>query len=217
MDFKLLVEQALNEHGDIYTLDELTRGNPTPYVGGYVTLEAGARSMNVIQRHLRRKGYYELGIRGVVVDIEPRNEIEEKAKEIFKENPNLGYFELQSMLNRWVNEHLTPLRVGEIGKEYVKKRYDSPIVVATKLIFFGLIVIPYKRLETDKEFEERKKFTSNLYEEFRNLYGIAPRTIHGLHLKEYMEELGVTRFKVYKEYDLDKETEQQWGDIVSEL
>ena len=41
MDFKLLVEETLNEHGDVYTLDEITRGNPTPYVGGYITLEAG--------------------------------------------------------------------------------------------------------------------------------------------------------------------------------
>lgn len=217
MDFKLLVEQALNEHGDIYTLDELTKGDPTPYVGGYVILEAGARSMNVIQRHLRKKGYYKLGVRGVVIDIEPRNEIEQKAKEIFEENPNLGYFEVQSALFRWGNENLSPERVGEIGKEYLKKGYDSPTVVATKLVFFGLIIIPYKKAETDKDYEERKEFTTKLYEEFRNLYRLAPRTYHGLHLKNDMEKLGVTRFKVYKEYDLDKETEQAWGDIASEL
>jgi hypothetical protein len=55
VDFKLIVEEALNEHGDVYTLDEITRGNPTPYVGGYITLEAGARSMDIIQRHLKKR------------------------------------------------------------------------------------------------------------------------------------------------------------------
>jgi len=77
MNFKLIVEEALNEHGDIYTLDEITRGNPS---GGFSNLEAGARRMKIIQRFLKKEGYYKLGIRGLVVDIEPRNEIEQKQK-----------------------------------------------------------------------------------------------------------------------------------------
>lgn len=219
MDFKLLVEQVLDDHGDIYTLDELTRGNPTPwgdYVGGYTILEGGARSMDIIQRHLRKKGYYKLGVRGVVIDIEPRNEIEQKAREIFKENPNLDFFKIQSLLNRWIEANLSKERVKEIQKEFEEKRLRDPIYTAVKLVFFGLIIIPYKKAETDKDYEERKEFTKKIYEEFKDLR-IAPRTIHGLHLRSDMEEFGVTKFKVYKEYDLDKETEQQWGDIISEL
>ena len=216
MDFKLLVEETLNEHGDVYTLDEITRGNPTPYVGGYITLEAGARSMDIIQRHLRKKGYYKLGVRGVVIDIEPRNEIEQKAREIFKENPNLDFFKIQSVLNRWIEANLTKERVKEIQKEFEEKRFRDPVYTAVKLVFFGLIIIPYKKAETDKDYEERKEFTNKIYEEFRDL-GIAPRHYIGLQLRSAMEDIGVSRFKVYKEYDLDKETEQSWGDIVSEL
>lgn len=216
MDFKLIVEEALNEHGDVYTLDEITRGNPTPYVGGYITLEAGARSMDIVQRHLRRGGYYKLGVRGVVINIEPRNEIEQKAREIFKENPNLDFFKVQSVLNRWIEANLSKERVKEIQKEFEEKRFRDPVYTAVKLVFFGLIIIPYKKAETDKDYEERKEFTNKIYEEFRDL-GIAPRNYNGLQLRSAMEELGVTRFKVYKEYDLDKETEQSWGDIVSEL
>ena len=216
MDFKLIVEEALNEHGDVYTLDEITRGNPTPYVGGYITLEAGARSMDIIQRHLRKKGYYKLGVRGVVIDIEPRNEIEQKAREIFKENPNLDFFKIQSVLNGWIEANLSKERVKEIQKEFETKRFRDPVYTAVKLVFFGLIIIPYKKAETDKDYEERKEFTNKIYEEFRDL-GIAPRNYHGLQLRSAMEEIGVSRFKVYKEYDLDKETEQAWGDIASEL
>ena len=216
MDFNLLVEETLNEHGDMYTLHELTRGNPTPYVGGYTTLEAGARSMDIIQRHLRRKGYYKLGVRGVVIDIEPRNEIEQKAREIFKENPKLGFFEVQSKLQNWLENNLTKERVIEIRNEFIEKGFRDPVYTAVQLVFFGLIIIPYKHAETDKDYEERKEFTNKLYEEFKDLR-IAPRHYHGLHLKIAMEEIGVSRFKVYKEYDLDKETEEQWGDIASEL
>ena len=216
MDFKLIVEETLNEHGDVYTLDEITRGNPTPYVGGYITLEAGARSMDIIQRHLRKKGYYKLGVRGVVIDIEPRNEIEQKAREIFKENPNLDFFKIQSVLNGWIEANLSKERVKEIQKEFETKRFRDPVYTAVKLVFFGLIIIPYKKAETDKDYEERKEFTNKIYEEFRDL-GIAPRNYHGLQLRSAMEEIGVSRFKVYKEYDLDKETEQAWGDIASEL
>jgi hypothetical protein len=216
VDFKLIVEEALNEHGDVYTLDEITRGNPTPYVGGYITLEAGARSMDIIQRHLRRGGYYKLGVRGVVIDIEPRNEIEQKAREIFKENPNLDFFKIQSVLNGWIEANLSKERVKEIQKEFETKRFRDPVYTAVKLVFFGLIIIPYKKAETDKDYEERKEFTNKIYEEFRDL-GIAPRNYHGLQLRSAMEEIGVSRFKVYKEYDLDKETEQAWGDIASEL
>lgn len=216
MDFKLIVEEALNEHGDIYTLDEITRGNPTPYVGGYITLEAGAKSMDIIQRHLRRGGYYKLGARGVVIDIEPRNEIEQKARETFKENPNLDFFKVQSVLNRWIEANLSKERVKEIQKEFEEKRFRDPVYTAVKLVSFGLIIIPYKKAETDKDYEERKELTNKIYEEFRDL-GIAPRNYHGLQLRSAMEELGVTQFKVYKEHDLDKETEQAWGDIASEL
>ena len=216
MDFKLIVEEALNEHGDIYTLDEITRGNPTPYVGGYITLEAGAKSMDIIQRHLRRGGYYKLGARGVVIDIEPRNEIEQNARETFKENPNLDFFKVQSVLNRWIEANLSKERVKEIQKEFEEKRFRDPVYTAVKLVSFGLIIIPYKKAETDKDYEERKELTNKIYEEFRDL-GIAPRNYHGLQLRSAMEELGVTQFKVYKEHDLDKETEQAWGDIASEL
>ena len=216
MDFKLIVEEALNEHGDIYTLDEITRGNPTPYVGGYITLEAGAKSMDIIQRHLRRGGYYKLGARGVVIDIEPRNEIEQKARETFKENPNLDFFKVQSVLNRWIEANLSKERVKEIQKEFEEKRFRDPVYTAVKLVSFGLIIIPYKKAETDKDYEERKELTNKIYEEFRDL-GIAPRNYHGLQLRSAMEKLGVTQFKVYKEHDLDKETEQAWGDIASEL
>ena len=216
MDFKLIVEEALNEHGDVYTLDEITRGNPTPYVGGYITLEAGARSMDIIQRHLRRGGYYKLGVRGVVIDIEPRNEIEEKAREIFKENPKLGFFEVQSKLQNWLENNLSKERVKEIQKEFEEKGFRGPVYTAVQIVFFGLIIIPYKKAETDKDYEQRYEFTDKLYEEFKDLR-IAPRNYHGLHLKSAMEEIGVSRFKVYKEYDLDKETEQAWGDIASEL
>ena len=216
MDFKLIVEEALNEHGDVYTLDEITRGNPTPYVGGYITLEAGARSMDIIQRHLRKKGYYKLGVRGVVIDIEPRNEIEQKAREIFKENPNLDFFKIQSELNRWIEANLSKERVKEIQKEFEEKRFRDPVYTAVKLVFFGLIIIPYKKAETDKDYEERKEFTNKIYEEFRYL-GIAPRHYIGLQLRSAMEDIGVSRFNIYKEYDLDKETEQSWGDIASEL
>lgn len=216
MDFKLIVEEALNEHGDVYTLDEITRGNPTPYVGGYITLEVSARSMDIIQRHLRRGGYYKLGVRGVVIDIEPRNEIEEKAREIFKENPKLGFFEVQSKLQNWLENNLSKERVKEIQKEFEEKGFRGPVYTAVQLVFFGLIIIPYKKAETDKDYEQRYEFTDKLYEEFKDLR-IAPRNYHGLHLKSAMEEIGVSRFKVYKEYDLDKETEQAWGDIASEL
>jgi hypothetical protein len=65
VDFKLIVEEALNEHGDVYTLDEITRGSPTPYVGGFSTLEAGARSMDIIQRLLRKRRVLQIRCSGV--------------------------------------------------------------------------------------------------------------------------------------------------------
>lgn len=215
MDFKLIVEEALNEHGDVYTLDEITKSSTS---GGFSNLEAGARKMKIIQRFLKREGYYKLGIRGLVADIEPRNEIEQKAKEILKENPELGFYELLSKVEHWIADNLPRERKIELYTEYEQKRWRSPQHTAVKILFFGLIVVPYTKIDTQQNYEQRQKLLDGLIEGIKNLkIGIAPRGYNAHYLREDVRQLGVTQFKVYKEYDLDKETEQSWGDIASEL
>jgi len=209
MNFNLLVEEALNEHGDIYTADEIT-------ISGFSAWEASVKKMNIIQRYLKKKGYYKMGIRGLIPDIEPRNEIEQKAKEMLKEDPNLGFYELQSVLSRWIAADLSPERKSELYNEYKKKGFRSPLIVAVKILFFGLIVIPYKKSESKKEYWQRQELMDKLVVGLKNA-GTWPRHYVNLHLKKDLEELGITQFKVYKEYSLDKETEQDWGGIIDEL
>lgn len=208
MDFKLLVEQALNEHGDIYTVEELR--------SGYSVWEVSGRRMKEIQRYLKRNGYYKLGIRGLVADIEPRNEIEQKAKEIFANQSKTDFFEIQSKLHRWVNSNLSNERVEEIEEEYRKKGLRGPIIVSVKILNYGLLVIPHKKSETSQEYEQRQELMDKLVTDLRELR-ISTHFMFGLHFIKDMDELGITQFKVYKEYDLDKETEQAWGDVASEL
>lgn len=208
MDFKLLVEQALNEHGDIYTVEELR--------SGYSVWEVSGRRMKEIQRFLKKNGYYKLGIRGLVPDIEPRNEIEQKAKEIFANQSKTDFYKIQSKLHRWVNSNLSNERVKEIEEEYRKKGLRGPIIVSVKIPNYGLLVIPHKKSETSQEYEQRQELMDKLVTDLRELR-ISTHFIFGLHFIKDMDELGITQFKVYKEYDLDKETEQAWGDVASEL
>lgn len=208
MDFKLLVEETLNEHGDIYTVDEL-RSN-------YSIWKVSSRRMKEIQHTLKKYGYYKLGIRGLVADVEPRNEIEQKAKEIFANQSKNDFYEIQSRVHRWVNSNLSNERVKEIEEEYEKKGLRGPILVSVKIPNYGLIVIPHKKSETSQEYEQRQEVMDRLVTKLRNMR-ISTQFLFGLHFIQDMDELGITQFKVYKEYDLDKETEQAWGDVASEL
>jgi len=208
VDFKLLVEETLDEHGDIYTVEELR--------SGYSIWEVSGRRMNEIQRFLKKQGYYKLGIRGLVADIEPRNEIEQKAKEIVANRSKRNFFEIQSEIHRWVNTNLPKERVKEIEEEYRKKGLRDPVLVSVKVINLGLLVIPHKKSETSQEYEQRQQLMDKLVTDLRELR-ISTHFMFGLHFIKDMDELGITQFKVYKEYNLDKETEQAWGDIASEL
>lgn len=208
MDFKLLVEETLNEHGDIYTVEELR--------GGYSVWEVSGRRMKEIQRFLKKNGYYKLGIRGLVPDIEPRNEIEQKAKELFANQSKTDFYEIQSKVHRWVNSNLSNERIKEIEEEYRKKGLRGPILVSVIVPNYGLLVIPFKKSETSQEYEQRQELMDKLVTDLRDLR-ISTHFLHGLHFIKDMDELGITQFKVYKEYDLDKETEQAWGDVASEL
>lgn len=208
MDFKLLVEEALNEHGDIYTVEEL-RSN-------YSVWKVSSRRMKEIQQFLKRNGYYKLGIRGLVADVEPRNEIEQKAKEIFANQSKTDFYEIQSKVHRWVNWTLSNERIKEIEEEHRKKGLSGPIIVSIKIPNYGLIVIPHKKSETSQEYEQRQEVMDRLVTKLRNMR-ISTQFLFGLHFIQDMDELGITQFKVYKEYNLDKETEQAWGDIASEL
>lgn len=208
MDFKLLVEETLNEHGDIYTVEELR--------SGYSIWEVSGRRMNEIQRFLKKQGYYKLGIRGLVADVEPRNEIEQKAKEIVANKSKRDFYDIQSEIHRWVNTNLPKERVKEIEEEYRKKGLRDPILVSVKVVNLGLIVIPIKKSETSQEYEKRQELMDKLVTSLRDVR-ISTHFMFGLNFIKDMDELGITQFKVYKEYDLDKETEQAWGDIASEL
>lgn len=208
MDFKLLVEETLNEHGDIYTVDEL-RSN-------YSIWKVSSRRMKEIQHTLKKYGYYKLGIRGLVADVEPRNEIEQKAKEIFANQSKNDFYEIQSRVHRWVNSNLSNERVKEIEEEYEKKGLRGPILVSVKIPNYGLIVIPHKKSETSQEYEQRQEVMDRLVTKLRNM-SISTQFLFGLHFIQDMDELGITQFKVYKEYELDKETEQDWEGVLSEL
>lgn len=203
------MEETLNEHGDFYTVQELSTKD-------FSVWEVSARRMKEIQRYLKKQGYYKIGIRGLIPEIEPRNEIEQKAKEIFINKSKTDFYEIQSDVHRWVNSNLSKERVKEIEEEYEKKGLRGPILVSVKIPNYGLMVIPHKKFETDQEYEQRQELMDKLVIGLRDLR-IAVHFLHKLHFEQEMKELGIKLFKVYKEYDLDKETEQAWGDIASEL
>jgi hypothetical protein len=203
MNFKQLYETVIGEHGDIYTVKELLRN--------YSKWEVSAIKMKDIQRLLREKGYYKMGIRGLVIDVEPRNEIEQKAKEIIANTPRFEYWRVHSELTKWVETNLSKERIAEIFREHSEKDMDGPITVALKIFTYGLIIFPPDF--GGGLYDEEKEIKLKLHEDLKSIFVGS----HFASLEKDTKEWGITQFKVYKEYDLDKETDKAWGDIASEL
>jgi hypothetical protein len=203
MNFNKLYEAVIGEHGDIYTVKELLRN--------YSKWEVSAIKMKEIQRLLRQKGYYKMGIRGLVIDVEPRNEIEQKAKEIIANTPRFEYWRVHSELTKWVETNLSKERIAEIFREHSEKDMGGPITVALKIFTYGLIIFPPDFGEGS--YDEEKEIKLKLTEDLKSIFVGS----HFAYLEKDTKEWGITQFKVYKEHDLDKETDKAWGDIASEL
>jgi hypothetical protein len=203
MNFKQLYESMIGEHGDIYTVEELSTN--------YSKWEVSAIRMKDIQRMLRQKGYYKMGIRGLVPDVEPRNEIEIKAKELFDSTSRFEYWRVHSELTKWIETDLPKERKWEIYKEHGERSMAAPDQVALKVLTYSLIIFPPVE---EADYEREKKIKDELHKDLKSmLIGIH----FALDFRKEVKQWGITQFKVYKEYDLDKETDQAWGDIASEL
>jgi hypothetical protein len=203
MNFKQLYEAVIGKHGDIYTVEELLRN--------YSKWEVSTIKMKDIQHLLRQKGYYKMGIRGLVIDVEPRNEIEQKAKEVIATTPKFEYWRVHSELTKWVETNLSKERIAEIFREHSEKDMNSPITVALKIFTYGLIIFPPDF--GGGSYDEEKEIKRKLNEDLKSIFV----GNHFAYLEKDTKEWGITQFKVYKEYDLDKETDKAWGDIASEL
>jgi hypothetical protein len=207
MNFKQLYEAVVGEHGDIYTVEELSTMSKW---------EVSAIRIKDIQRMLRQKGYYKMGIRGLIPDVEPRNEIEVKAKELFASTPKFEYWRVHSELTKWIQTDLPKKRKWEIYKEHSEKSMATPDQVALKVLTYSLIIFPEKFTSPtgERDYDREKEVKEELHKDLKSMF---IGSHFALGFEKEVKEWGVTQFKVYKEYDLDKETDQAWGDIASEL
>jgi hypothetical protein len=202
MNFKELYEAIIGEHGDVYTVEELLKR--------YSKWEVSARKMKDIVRLLRQKGYYKLGIRGLVPDVEPRNEIEQKAKELVAA-PNFEFWRAHSALTEWIKDNLTEEQKIKIYQQYGTSSMGAIENIALKIFTYGLIIFPPDF--GGGSYDEEKEIKRKLNEDLKSIFV----GNHFAYLEKDTKEWGITQFKVYKEYDLDKETDKEWGDIASEL
>ena len=207
MNFKALVESVIDEHGDIYTIEELFTMSKW---------EVSAIRIKDIQRMLRQKGYYKMGIRGLVPDVELRNEIELKAKELFASTPKFEYWRVHSELTKWVETSLPKERYTEIYREHGEKSMGAPIKVALKVLTYSLIIFPEKFASSTRgrDYDREKEIKEELHKDLKSMF---IGSHFALDFRKEVEEWGITQFKVYKEYNLDKETEQAWGSVLNEL
>jgi len=203
MNFKALVERVIGEHGDIYTVEEISTE--------YNKWEVSGIKMKSIQRLLRQKGYYEMGIKGLVPDVEPRNEIEKRAKELVDDNiSNFEFWKAHAGLHHWINRNLTKERLAEICQEYDTTDRNVVENTALKVFTYGLIIFSPEIYKKENEKEIKKQLSEDLK-------SLRVGTHFALDFNKDVKRWKVTQFRVYKEYNLDKETEQQWGNIASAL
>jgi len=202
MNFNRLYESVVGEYKDIYTIKEILKN--------YTKWEVSARKMKDIVRLLRQKGYYKLGIRGLVPDVEPRNEIEQKAKELVA-TPNFEFWRAHSELTEWIKNNLTQKQKTKIYQQYGISSMGAIENIALKIFTYGLIIFPPEFGEGS--YEREKEIKLKLNEDLKSIFVGS----HFAYLEKDTKDWGITQFKVYKEYNLDKETEQAWGGVINEL
>ena len=213
MKFKTLFENMVGEK-DTYTLEELKN---------YKIWESNISFLPDIKKYIKRKGFYNHGIRVIVPVLHETNEVEAKAKEIVEQNDPLSLIGNIKKLRAWTKENVSVNRLRELGLNRSGPS-DSPtpynelsLYHAKNLIEMyskGYLIIPEEITRLPKATE----------------VGYHSGTVYNMNLEIYVHcrsmpyssfakiNNDVTHFKNFSEYKtLDKETEQAWGNVLDEL
>lgn len=206
--FKLLVENVIDSK-DIYTVDELK---------DYEIWETNIKNLPVIKKQIQKDGLYQQGARILVPVFDtPENEITDKIKELIKVNGD-SVIKAIKELRVWAKDNITPERKKELGIEeddtHIRNSTEPGLSLGTAKTFVetyakSILVIPEslsvhgKNLHYVHDRIGQKLSISIWYQEYKDFKKIA----------EWR------KIKAYKEFFQfnDKEVEQEWGDIVSEL
>lgn len=208
MNFKALVENIIDSK-DIYTIDELK---------SYRIWETNIKNLPTIKKQIKEDGLYAAGVRVLVPIFDaPDNEITNKTKELVNINGE-NVIKAIKELRAWAQDNITPERKKELGI----KEDDSYIVNSTKpglglavskalveAYSKGVLVVP---VSTFKE----HRLTSYVYDTMGQKLHII---IHSLEYKDFKKISGWRNINAYKEFYQfdDKETEEDWGDVISGL
>jgi len=197
--------KSIHDYSEVYTIEEL--------LGVYSKLEVSTIKMDKIQTFLQRNGYSSRGVKCLVPDIKAENEIESKAKEIIENTKNFDFWRVHMQLHAWVDASLSKDTVEKIRKEY-DGRYTKVVtssevdLIALERFLYGLIIIP------DLKVENKQKYVKDLIHKLLDI-GVAPH--YATMFRTVVRLYNISQFKVYKKYNVDKNTERAWGDLVDEL
>lgn len=207
MNFKVLVENIINEK-DLYTVRDLK---------GYRIWETNIKNLPIIKKEIKKDGLYSAGVRVLVPVFETKdNEITDKIKELININGD-NIVKTIRELRDWAKNNITPERKKELGYED-----DDTFVVNSTQPGLGLALAKTLVESYSKGFlvAPLRSFTGHRLTSYVfNLRDKLNSSIINVEYKDFVKISNWRKIDVYKEFHQfnDKEVEQEWGDIISEL
>ena len=213
MNFKTLVENVLEDR-DVYTVESLL---------SYSIWDAYVVRLPDIKKYIKKDGMYKRGARVIVPVFKPddENEVTLKAKELIAIN---GTNLIQSIkrLREWSMKNLTEERIKELGYDDKSDRYSFyPLAglrlgVAKNIIekdTYGFLIIPAK----ERGIDGKSPFSTTYVYDMCHALSAHIRSIPYRDFVMRSKRNNIDEYKTFSEYNIDKETEENWGDILSEL